>query len=146
MEIITAKQLMEYIGDMILQNVPKVRATHCVPLELSMWGSVARSNECFGSIGMGNFLDHWIFGSCPSSSILETREHNVLETGSVSVLGGGEDTCSVRSLRKSEPQSLENFLFIRRTVSYWRKPQCHGNSEFVEVLCLVCQKQLVLWK
>jgi hypothetical protein len=28
MEIITAKQLMEYIGDMILQNVPKVRATH----------------------------------------------------------------------------------------------------------------------
>jgi hypothetical protein len=36
MEIITAKQLMEYIGDMILQNVPKVRAAHCVPLELSM--------------------------------------------------------------------------------------------------------------
>jgi hypothetical protein len=28
MEIVTAKQLMEYIGDMILQNVPKVRAMH----------------------------------------------------------------------------------------------------------------------
>jgi hypothetical protein len=33
MEIITAKQLMEYIGDMILRNVPKVRTTHCMPLE-----------------------------------------------------------------------------------------------------------------
>jgi hypothetical protein len=32
MEIITAKQLMEYIGDMILQNIPKVSTTYSMPL------------------------------------------------------------------------------------------------------------------
>jgi hypothetical protein len=30
--------------------------------------------------------NYWVFGLCPSSSILETRKHSVLETGSVSVL------------------------------------------------------------
>jgi hypothetical protein len=30
--------------------------------------------------------DYWLFGLCPSSGILKTREHNVSETGSVSVL------------------------------------------------------------
>jgi hypothetical protein len=39
------------------------------------------------------------FGLCPSSGILETRKHNVLETGSVSVLRlWGEDTYSTGSL------------------------------------------------
>jgi hypothetical protein len=35
--------------------------------------------------------NYWVFGLCPSSGILETRKHNVSETGSVSVLkwGGG---------------------------------------------------------
>jgi hypothetical protein len=28
----------------------------------------------------------WVFGLCPSSGILETRKHNVSETGTVSVL------------------------------------------------------------
>jgi hypothetical protein len=31
--------------------------------------------------------DYWVFGLCPSSGILKnTKEHNVLETGSVSAL------------------------------------------------------------
>jgi hypothetical protein len=30
--------------------------------------------------------NYWAPGLCPSSSILETREHNVSETGCVSVL------------------------------------------------------------
>jgi predicted DNA-binding helix-hairpin-helix protein len=30
--------------------------------------------------------NYWVFGLFPSSGILETREHEVLETGSVSVL------------------------------------------------------------
>jgi hypothetical protein len=30
--------------------------------------------------------NYWVLGLCPSSGILETRKHNVSETGSVSVL------------------------------------------------------------
>jgi hypothetical protein len=30
--------------------------------------------------------DYEVFGLCPSSDILETRKHNVLETGPVAVL------------------------------------------------------------
>jgi hypothetical protein len=30
--------------------------------------------------------NYWVFGLFPSSSILETRKHDVSETGSVSVL------------------------------------------------------------
>jgi hypothetical protein len=37
-----------------------------------------------------NTQNYWIFGFCPSSGILKTREHNVSETGSVSVLRKGE--------------------------------------------------------
>jgi hypothetical protein len=47
-----------------------------------------------------NTQNYWGFGLCPSSGILETRKHNVSETGSVFVVrGGGEDTYSVGSLR-----------------------------------------------
>jgi hypothetical protein len=50
-----------------------------------------------------NIQNYWVFGLCLSFGILETRKHNVSETGSVSVLrwcmGGGEDTYSVGSLR-----------------------------------------------
>jgi hypothetical protein len=52
-----------------------------------------------------NAQSYRVFGLCPSSGILhiETRTHNVLETGFVSVLRlrVGEDTYSVGSLRKS---------------------------------------------
>jgi hypothetical protein len=30
--------------------------------------------------------NYWVFGICPSSSILKTRKDNVSETGSVSLL------------------------------------------------------------
>jgi hypothetical protein len=33
-----------------------------------------------------NTQDYWVFGLFPSFGILETRRHNVSETGSVSVL------------------------------------------------------------
>jgi hypothetical protein len=34
-----------------------------------------------------NAGNHWVFGLCPSSCIIKnTKEHSVLETGSVSVL------------------------------------------------------------
>jgi hypothetical protein len=43
---------------------------------------------------------HWVFGLCPLSGILETRKHNVSETGSVSILDEGGDTYSVGFVRK----------------------------------------------
>jgi hypothetical protein len=52
-----------------------------------------------------NHCFFWGGGFCPSSGILETRKHNVSETGSVSVLRlGGEDTYSVGS--RPNPHSL----------------------------------------
>jgi hypothetical protein len=36
--------------------------------------------------------DYWVSGLCPSSGILNTREHNVSETGSVSFLRSGGKT------------------------------------------------------
>jgi hypothetical protein len=34
--------------------------------------------------------NYWVFGLCPSSSVVETRKHNISETGSVSVLRCGQ--------------------------------------------------------
>jgi hypothetical protein len=49
MEIITAKELMDYIGDMILQNVPKVSTT-CSSI------SIGTSDESGDSVGVGSIL------------------------------------------------------------------------------------------
>jgi len=49
MEIVTAKELMDYIGDMILQNVPKVSTT-CSSV------SVGTSDESGNSVGVGSIL------------------------------------------------------------------------------------------
>jgi hypothetical protein len=47
-----------------------------------------------------NTQNYWVFGLFPSSGIIGTREHNISETGSVSVLRSAwEDTYSVGSLR-----------------------------------------------
>jgi hypothetical protein len=46
-----------------------------------------------------NFQNYWVSGLCPSSGILNARKHNFSESGSVSVLRGG-DTYSVGFLRK----------------------------------------------
>jgi hypothetical protein len=51
---------------------------------------------------MYNTQNYWVSGLCPSPGILNNRKRDILETGSVSVLMGGEgDTYSVGSLRKS---------------------------------------------
>jgi hypothetical protein len=39
-----------------------------------------------------NTQNYWVFGLCPSSGILETRKHNISETGYVSVPIWGEET------------------------------------------------------
>jgi hypothetical protein len=50
----------------------------------------------------GNGQDYWVFGLCPSFSILKNAKVHVSETGSVSVLKCGVgDTYSVGSVRKS---------------------------------------------
>jgi hypothetical protein len=49
-----------------------------------------------------NTQNHWIYGLCPLSGILNTIKCNVLEIGSVSILRwGGGVISSVGSLRKS---------------------------------------------
>jgi hypothetical protein len=49
-----------------------------------------------------------VYGFCPSSGILETRGHTVLETGCASALRRWEgDIYSVGSLTKRELQSLD---------------------------------------
>jgi hypothetical protein len=48
-----------------------------------------------------NSQNYWVFGLCLSPAILNAIEHDVSETGSVSVLRWGGDIYSVRSLRKS---------------------------------------------
>jgi hypothetical protein len=48
-----------------------------------------------------NIQNYWVFGLRPSSSILKTKEHNVSETGSVSILRWEGDTYSAGSLKKS---------------------------------------------
>jgi isochorismate hydrolase len=46
--------------------------------------------------------NYWVSGLCPSSGILNIIKHNILETGSVSVLRCGQgDTYSAGPLRKS---------------------------------------------
>jgi hypothetical protein len=55
-----------------------------------------------------NTHNDWVSGHCPSSGIPNTRNHNVSETGSVSVFRWGEeDTYSDGSLRKIWLQSVE---------------------------------------
>jgi hypothetical protein len=38
------------------------------------------------SLNTSSIQNYFVFGLCPSSGILDTRRHNVSETGSVSVL------------------------------------------------------------
>jgi hypothetical protein len=33
-----------------------------------------------------NTQNYWVFGLCPLSAVLKTREHNISETGSISLL------------------------------------------------------------
>jgi hypothetical protein len=46
--------------------------------------------------------NYWVFGLCSLSGILKTREHNVSETGSVSVLRrGGKTHTHLRPLERA---------------------------------------------
>jgi hypothetical protein len=56
---------------------------------------------------------YWVFELCPLSGILKnTKEHNVSETGPVPSSGEGVgDICSVGSIRKRYPQSLDVVFF-----------------------------------
>jgi hypothetical protein len=48
-----------------------------------------------------NTLNYWVFGLRPSSSILETRKHDVLETRSVSVVRWGREISSFYGTQQS---------------------------------------------
>jgi hypothetical protein len=62
--------------------------------------------------------NYWVYGLCPSSEILNARKH-VSETGSVSILRGGEgDIYHVGSLRKSRPQSLDKIQTLNNSECY----------------------------
>jgi hypothetical protein len=52
--------------------------------------------------------NYWVFGLCPLSSILKTREHNVSETGSVS-----EMLCSLVSGIPDNGQSQKNLVILK---------------------------------
>jgi hypothetical protein len=71
--------------------------------------------------------NYGVFGLHPSSCILETRKHNVSETGSVSVLKW--DTYSIGSLRKSWPQSLDKSV-------YSQQPPAHAGSSLEDISIL----------
>jgi hypothetical protein len=60
---------------------------------LSYYGVMLRSlNTGYIMEAAPIIQNYWVFGLCPSSGILETRKHNVLETGFVSVLRWGGNT------------------------------------------------------
>jgi hypothetical protein len=66
-----------------------------------------------------NTQDYWVFGLCPSSGILDTRKHDVSETGSVPVLRWrrGEDTYSVGPLHlrtETDPVSEKSCFLVSR--------------------------------
>jgi hypothetical protein len=82
------------------------KSTHCRKRELAPdftylnYSVTVKLQNC-------NTENRWVAGLCPSPGILNTRKHNVSETGYVSVFRwGDQETCSVGSLRKSLPQSL----------------------------------------
>jgi hypothetical protein len=53
-----------------------------------------------------NTQNHWVSGLCPSSGILNSREHNVSETGSVSVLRWERGVIEVQRLRLAHSKGL----------------------------------------
>jgi hypothetical protein len=58
-----------------------------------------------------NTQNYWVSGLCPSSRILNTRKHNVSETGSVSVLRWRGDTPTLlRPLEKTNHNHLALYL------------------------------------
>jgi hypothetical protein len=76
------------------------RMSHYIKLEFpegfcsvssSMWTGIVVQQQHISTVY--NTQNYWVFRLCPWSSILETRKH-VLETESVSILGGGRHVLS----------------------------------------------------
>jgi hypothetical protein len=66
-----------------------------------------------------NIQNHWVSGLCPLSGILKARQHNVLETRSVSFLKLGEgDIYSVGTLRKRSSKSLYNPDLVSKAMRF----------------------------
>jgi hypothetical protein len=45
--------------------------------------------------------NYWVLGLCPSSGVLETRKHNVSETGSISILRWEGERILLTKFRKN---------------------------------------------
>jgi hypothetical protein len=77
-----------------------------------------------------NTQNYWVFGLCPSIGILETRKHNVSETGSVSVLrwGGGKISTLLGSLERAD-------------LSDWQSPRKNSNSPYPSS-CSYCKLKM----
>jgi hypothetical protein len=61
-----------------------------------------------------NIQNYWVFGLCPSSSILETRKHNVSETGSRLALSKEPKRVGISTphLRTETDPVSETFCFL----------------------------------
>jgi hypothetical protein len=61
-----------------------------------------------------NTQNYWVFGLCPSSGILETRKHNVSETGYVS-----ETLCCLVSRIPDNRQSQKPVILINMNFAHY---------------------------
>jgi hypothetical protein len=82
---------------------------------------------------MYNTEDYWLFGLFPSSGILENREHDVSETGSVSVLKGAQlSRCLLpHHLRTETDPVSETSCFLFSRIPDDKKVQRPGNADLV---------------
>jgi hypothetical protein len=55
--------------------------------------------------------NYWVSGLCPSSAILETRDHKGSETGSLSVFRGGEIPALLGPTERGNLSSLSEINF-----------------------------------
>jgi hypothetical protein len=95
---------------------------------LNIWNIRRSVDTCFMPRTCECSLNRWLSGLCPSSGILNTRNHNVSETGSVSVLRWGpwkELTSATRlcTVQNSGRWTKSRKPFIPRAVHQRQKPQ-----------------------
>jgi hypothetical protein len=60
--------------------------------------------------------NYWVSGLCPSSGIVETRKHNVSETGSVSVLRWGEAPSLLGPLERANHSQWTTHVSINTAI------------------------------
>jgi hypothetical protein len=81
---------MTYVGfEPTIPASERAKTVHAFDCAATVTGSrkTLRSGKYLSSqINFEQTQNYWVFGLCPSSDIPETREHNVSEPGSVSVL------------------------------------------------------------